>query len=327
MRIVSEDEGGLRLDIWLTGKLDGFSRSGVQKMIADGLVQVNGARPDKKHIVKKGDAVNVDFDFGDDEAGDRAHAPTTEPADVIGQAIDLDILYEDEFIIVVDKPRGMVTHPGNGNRDGTLANALAYRFADTLSDAGGARRPGIVHRLDKDTSGLLVAAKTNEAHFKLAAQFKDRSVKKVYNAIVCGNVEHNLGKIEMPIGRHAVERKRMAVRPDGGRAAVTFFKVIARFPCGYTWLELEIPTGRTHQIRVHLARIGHPVAGDRLYGRGEGALSCPGIEACQPDICGLAKPPDGQLLHATALEFKHPITGENMKFTGRLPDYFPRFRI
>jgi len=315
-------DSGERIDVWLAGKIDGVTRSGVQKLITGGSVTVNGTRPAKNYIVKSGDRITFE-------------PPPPEPSGVAGQPITLNIVYEDDYIIAVDKPRGMVVHPGSGNRDGTLANALAFHCSGSLSDAGGAARPGIVHRLDKDTSGLIVAAKTNEAHYKLAAEFKERRVIKIYNAIVYGNVEQSPGRIEMPIGRHRTDRQRMAVAAEGGREAVTLFKAIMRLPCGCTWLELEIPTGRTHQIRVHLAEIGFPVVGDPVYGRPKSRVKCAGRDICHlkfraatasvPTLpeCPLLSPCNAQLLHSTRIEFTHPITGEHMKLSCDLPPYFP----
>jgi len=322
MELVCEDGGG-RIDVWLAGGLEGYSRSDIQKRIDGGYVSVNGVTAIKSYKVKNGDRIQMKI-------------PEPEPAGITAQDINLDILYEDAYIIVVDKPRGMVVHPGNGNRDNTLANALAYHCAEGLSDINGAVRPGIVHRLDKDTSGLIVAAKTNGAHYKLAAEFKERRVRKVYNAIVLGHVDRDSGRIEMPVGRHAADRTRMAVQ-SGGRSAVTLFKVVKRLPCRYSWLELEILTGRTHQIRVHLARIGHPVAGDPVYGRGKMKNVCPlepepfnaeggGYDGCRARTrgrgCPLTADYNGQLLHSTVLEFTHPATGARLSFTSALPVYF-----
>ncbi|MCL2057496.1 MAG: RluA family pseudouridine synthase [Oscillospiraceae bacterium] len=319
MELIYEGEGE-RLDIWLARALDGYSRTNIQKIIARGDVLVNGAPAAKKHMTKAGDRVQIEAPLD---------APPDTPSDLAGQDISLNIIYEDSHIIIVDKPSGMVVHPGNGNRSGTLANALAHHCAGNLSDVNGAQRPGIVHRLDKDTSGLIVAAKTNEAHFKLANAFKERRVRKIYNAIVCGHVEHDRGRIDMPIGRHATDRKRMAVVADRGRHAVTLFKVVERLPCALTWLELNLLTGRTHQIRVHLAHIGHPVVGDPVYGTARdpvhGAASDP-IGQQLPAGQQLPKGqqlPVGQFLHSTILEFDHPISGERIRATSPLPGYFP----
>ena len=307
---------GERLDVWLAGKLEGCTRSHIQKLISDGRAFVNGGKAAKNYRVKTGDVIFLE-------------RPRPEPDGVAGQDIKLNVVYEDDHIIAVDKPRGMVVHPGAGNRDGTLANALAFHCGGALSGAGGPARPGIVHRLDKDTSGLIVAAKTDAAHHILAAGFRERKVRKVYNAIVRGSVGENAGRIEMPIGRHRTDRQRMAVRADGGRAAVTLFKVILRMPCGCTWLELDIPTGRTHQIRVHLAQIGFPVAGDPVYGRGNQPVICPGKAACglsfpfSDGLCPLLGPAAGQMLHSTVLEFDHPANGERLILKSALPAYFP----
>jgi len=311
MNLVCETSGG-RLDAWLAAVDGSFTRSGAQKLIASGLVNVNGAAAAKNYKVKAGDRIEYQH-------------PKTPAGEIAAQDIKLDIIYEDGQIIVVDKPAGMVVHPGGGVYEGTLANALAHHCAGALSDAGGASRPGIVHRLDKDTSGLIVAAKTNEAHHKLSAEFKGRRVIKIYNAIVCGHIEHDSGRIEMPIGRHKTDRKRMGVPDEGGRNAVTLFRAVKRLPCGYTWLELDLLTGRTHQIRVHLAEIGHPVAGDPVYGRGKRTGVCPYIN--DPDkrrsACILNHTGGGQLLHSTILEFTHPATGGRLRLESRLPAYFP----
>ena len=314
--------GGCRLDVWLSSKLSGCSRSHIQKAISEGRVLVNGQKALKNYIVKNGDRVLL-------EAPD----PADRPSGLAPQDIGLKIVFEDDWIIVIDKPRGMVTHPGSGVHDGTLANALAYHFNGGLSDMGGEYRPGIVHRLDKDTSGLIVAAKTNEAHYRLAEEFKGRRVRKIYHAIVCGRVERDRGRIEMPIGRDRADRKRMAVTEDGGREAVTLFNVVMRLPCAYTWLELEILTGRTHQIRVHMARIGYPVAGDATYGRRAHMSGCIGRGNCAVrfrgnncDSCPITGFTGGQMLHAASIAFTHPITGEQLVFNSELPFYFPERR-
>ena len=320
------DGGGGRLDAWLAGRLEAYSRSHIQKLIDGGFVTVNGVVQIKKYALRTGDAVAIDVP--------RAPAPgaapfETAPHGAAAQDIALNIIYEDDYIIIVDKPKGMVVHPGNGNPDGTLANALAYHCAGALSDVNGLYRPGIVHRLDKDTSGLIAAAKTNAAHYKLAAEFKERRVRKIYNAIVRGRVANDTGRIEMPIGRHKTDRKRMSALQEGGREATTLFKVVKRLPGDYTWLELELLTGRTHQIRVHLAQIGHPVAGDPLYGKPSGGKPSDGKpfdgknKYAAYEAPGGAVLPEGQLLHSSYLEFAHPATGERVKFTSPLPYYFP----
>ncbi|MDR3120756.1 MAG: RluA family pseudouridine synthase [Clostridiales bacterium] len=340
-RLICE-EGGARLDVWLAANAEGLSRSFIQKLLAEGRVVVNGAPAAKNHRLKPGDEVLL-------------FRPEPKPLDLLRQDIKLNIVFEDAHIIVVDKPRGMVVHPANGNPDGTLVNALLYHCADSLSDINGVVRPGIVHRLDKDTSGLIVAAKTNAAHQGLAADFKGRRVRKLYNAIARGHVAPDSGRIELPIGRHPTDRKRMAVLEGGGRAAVTLFRVVRRLPGPYTWLELEILTGRTHQIRVHLAHIGHPVAGDPVYGAARRAgrrparasavslgadaadtrLACAAQADAHPACAAqdAAAPSEretsiadairfGQLLHATVLELNHPVTGERLTFKSPLPPYF-----
>jgi 23S rRNA pseudouridine1911/1915/1917 synthase len=246
--------------------------------------------------------------------------PEPEITGIPGQDIALDIVFEDESIIVLNKPAGLVVHPACGNRDGTLVNALLFHRAGSLSDINGVIRPGIVHRLDKDTSGLLVAAKTNAAHQKLAADFKSRGVRKISNAIVCGHVGPDNGRVELPIGRHGGDRKKMAVLDEGGRDATTLFHVKKRLPGPATWLEVEILTGSTHQIRVHLAHIGHPVVGDPVYG---GKSNTP---ARRQDESQLPAPvQNGQLFHSTVLEFSHPATGERLRFVSSLPDCFTRY--
>ena len=285
------ESGGCRLDVWLAANLEAYTRTGAQKLIIGGCVSVNGARANKNYTLKNGDTVVVDM-------------PPPAPQGFAAQDIALDVVYEDAYLIVVNKPRGMVAHPGAGNRDGTLANALAFHCAGGLSSVGGAARPGIVHRLDKETSGLIVAAKTDEAHVRLAEEFKRRRVRKIYEAVVAGDIKPDSGWIEMPIGRHPVDRKRMAALAEGGKPAITLFKVKKRLPDGRTWLELDLITGRTHQIRVHLAQIGHPVCGDTVYGRGG--------------------EPGGMLLHAARIEFTHPSTGRRVSFSAPLPDDFPK---
>ena len=219
------------------------------------------------------------------------------------QDIPIDIIYEDQDILVVNKPKGMVVHPANGNPDGTLVNAIMAKCKDGLSGIGGELRPGIVHRLDKDTSGLLIVAKNDQAHIKMSEQIKNREVKKIYIALVKGIVKENEATIQMPIGRSQQDRKKMAVRKDG-KEAVTHFKVLKRY-LQNTLLELKIDTGRTHQIRVHMAQIGHPVVGDMVYSKGKNEF---GVE--------------GQMLHAKRLEFMHPITGKKLILEAPLPKYF-----
>jgi 23S rRNA pseudouridine1911/1915/1917 synthase len=233
--------------------------------------------------------------------------PSPEKLDIKAEKINIDILYEDDDIIVVNKPKGMVVHPAAGNYTGTLVNALMEYCGDRLSDINGVIRPGIVHRIDKDTSGVLVVAKSNTAHEKLSDMFKDHDITRRYVAIVEGIIREDTGKIDAPIGRHLVDRKKMAVNTKNGRHAVTHFKVLERFKDA-TCVELTLETGRTHQIRVHMSYIGYPIIGDEVYGR-------------KKQRYGIT----GQVLHAETLGFKHPITGSYMEFSTDIPEYFKRF--
>ncbi len=283
---------GIRLDCALP-EMTGVSRSAAQKLVCDGLVSVNGKTCGKSFRLKHGDKIHVVLP--------EPEVLSTEP-----QNIPLDIVYEDDDVIVVNKPKGMVVHPAAGNYEGTLVNALLYHCGDSLSGINGVMRPGIVHRIDKDTSGLLLVAKNDMAHKSLAAQIKAHSVKRQYEAVVCGKLKDEKGTIDAPIGRHPVERKRMAVTNYHSRSAVTHYEVIERFE-KYTLVALRLETGRTHQIRVHMAYIGHPVAGDPVYGHKKET--------------GL----DGQCLHARIIGFVHPSTGEYMEFKSELPAYFTDF--
>ena len=280
-----------RLDAWLAGQCPTLSRSALQNLIEQGLVTCGGAPVNKKDKVAPGKIYAIDL-------------PDPQPIEARPQNIPLDIVYEDDDLLVVNKPKGMVVHPAPGNPDGTLVNALLAHCGDSLSGVGGERRPGIVHRIDKDTSGLLVAAKNDFAHLALSAQLADHTMARTYEAVVCGNLREDAGTVDAPIGRHPTDRKRMAVTQKNARRAVTHWSVIARYN-GYTHIRCELETGRTHQIRVHMAHIGHPLLGDLVYGhkRPEKGLS-------------------GQCLHARALRFLHPRTGELVTFTCPLPDYF-----
>ncbi|MBR5136473.1 MAG: RluA family pseudouridine synthase [Clostridia bacterium] len=285
---VSNTEG-LRIDAWLTGQMDGYSRSYVAQLIKDGLVSVGG-KPVKPSLkVEVGMEVQVDL-------------PEPIPDEAEPQDIPLDVLYEDHHLIAINKPKGMVVHPGAGNHDGTLVNALLHHCQGRLSDIRGVVRPGIVHRLDKDTSGVIISAKDNPTHEALSQMFAERQVHKHYLALVCGRTEDS-GRIEEPIGRDPRNRLKYGVFPDG-RQAITLYTVVERFN-KYTLLDVEILTGRTHQIRVHMSHIGHPVAGDPLYGKGDKLFAKAG----------------GQLLHAKHIEFDHPITGEPMAIDSGVPGY------
>lgn len=284
---IKANSDGERIDSWLVSNIEGHTRSYFQKLIDDGLVQVNGKAVRANHKIKAGEIVTVDI-------------PLPESLDIIPQDIPLDIIYEDNDIIVINKARGMVVHPAAGNYEGTLVNALMYYCKDTLSDINGVVRPGIVHRIDKDTTGLLVVAKNNQAHIQLSQKLKNHEIKRTYLALVEGVIKENSGKIDAPIGRHPTDRKKMAVELKNGKPAVTYFTVLKRY-ASTTLVECKLMTGRTHQIRVHMTYIGYPVVGDQLYGRKNNR----GI--------------DGQALHAIRLELVHPVTGESMCFEAPLP--------
>ena len=280
-----------RIDAWLSGKVSDYSRTYIQKLVEDGSVTVNGGTVRTNYKLKEGDLVRIVI-------------PAPEKLDVCAEDIKLDILYEDNDIVVVNKPRGMVVHPASGNYTGTLVNALMEHCKGSLSDINGVIRPGIVHRIDKDTSGVLVVAKNNSAHEKLSAKLKDHDIERIYLAVAEGIIREDSGKIDAPVGRHKVDRKKMSVNTKNGRRAVTHFKVLERF-ADATLVECKLETGRTHQIRVHMSFIGHPLIGDTVYGRKKQAH---GIE--------------GQALHARLLGFVHPSTGEFMEFTAEPPEDF-----
>lgn len=290
--VVDEINKGKRLDSYISDNMDKISRSFAQKLIENQKVTINGKNEKASYKVCVGDKVQVDV-------------PEAQDTKLKAQDIPVEVVYEDKDIIVVNKPKGMVVHPANGNPDGTLVNAILAMCKDSLSGIGGEIRPGIVHRLDKDTSGLLIIAKNDEAHVKMSKQIQDRLVTKKYIALVKGVVKDDEATIDMPIARSKVDRKKMAVDKDG-KQAVTHFKVIKRYK-GYTLLEIKIDTGRTHQIRVHMAKIGYPVVGDMVYSNGKNEF---GIE--------------GQMLHAKSLEFSHPITGKKMHLEAPLPEYFTK---
>jgi 23S rRNA pseudouridine1911/1915/1917 synthase len=290
---LTADSAEKRIDAWLPEKLGKYSRSYIQKLIEDGSVTVNGRTVRTNYRLKAGDNV-------------RLVVPPPEKLDVCAEDIDLDILYEDKDLIVINKPRGMVVHPAAGNYSGTLVNALMEHCKGSLSDINGVIRPGIVHRIDKDTSGVLVVAKNNNAHEKLSEMLKKHDMNRVYIAVAEGVIREDSGKIDAPVGRHPVERKKMSVNTKNGRHAVTHFKVLERFS-GATLVELRLETGRTHQIRVHMSFIGHPLVGDIVYGRKKQAA----------DI-------NGQALHARLLGFVHPGTGEYVEFTAEPPEDFKR---
>ncbi len=292
--IVTAEYSGERVDKALPLMHSDFSRNGVQQLINEGLVLVNGAPCNKKTALKTGDVIAVDV-------------PDPVTLSVEGEDIPLDIVFEDEHLLVVNKPKGMVVHPAAGNYNGTLVNALIHHCGDSLSGINGVIRPGIVHRIDKDTSGLLVVAKNDVAHKGLAEQIKEHSFTRVYNTVVVGNVKDDFGTIDAPIGRHPKDRKKQAITDKNSRNAVTHFEVLERFN-GFTFLKVTLETGRTHQIRVHMAYRGTPVAGDVVYGNPKKTY---GLE--------------GQCLNASTIGFIHPVTGEYLEFTTELPEYFKDF--
>lgn len=292
--LVSQETAGTRVDKLLADSMDGFTRSGIQHLLSEGNVTC-GAKPiTKNYKCREGDEIRV-------------FVPDAKPLDVEAQDIPLDIVYEDEYLLVVNKPKGMVVHPANGNYDGTLVNALMHHCGDSLSCINGVIRPGIVHRIDKDTSGLLIVAKTDAAHIGLAEQIKEHSFTRAYEAVVYGNIKDDEGTICQPIGRNPKDRKKMAVVYTNSKPATTHYKVLQRFG-NFTHIRCVLETGRTHQIRVHMAFIGHPIAGDSVYGP-------------KKVITEL----NGQCLHAKQIGFVHPITKEYMEFESDLPEYFTKF--
>jgi len=283
------NESGKRLDAYIASINEDITRTSAQRLIEQGNILVNGKKQKVSYKVSEGDVITIE-------------EVQAQEIELKAQEIPIEIIYEDHDIIVVNKPKGMVVHPANGNPDGTLVNAIMAICKDSLSGIGGEIRPGIVHRLDKDTSGLLIVAKNNKAHVNMSEQIKNHEVKKTYIALVRGIVKENEATIDMPIGRSNSDRKKMAVNKNG-KNAVTHIKVLKRYE-KYTLLEVNIETGRTHQIRVHLSYIGYPVLGDYTYSNGKNEF---GIM--------------GQCLHAKELEFKHPITGKEMKLEAPLPEY------
>ncbi len=293
---------GKRIDVFLSEKLE-MTRSAAAKLLEGEKVLLNGKAVAKNLKIKSAKNFEVIL-------------PEPVPSEAIPQNIPLDILYEDGDLLVINKPKGMVVHPAAGNYDGTLVNALLYHCGDSLSGIGGVIRPGIVHRIDKDTSGLLVVAKNDDTHLALSEQMKTHGVSRVYHAIVCGNIKEDSGTVNAPIGRSPSDRKKMAVLRDPSahsREAVTHFEVIERLE-GYTYVKCILETGRTHQIRVHMSSKGHPLAGDVVYGGGRTKL-----EEQNAKLLG------GQCLHAKELSFVHPRTGKTVRFESELPEYFEVF--
>ena len=288
---IQAEESGERIDALLARSVPFLSRSAAQRLLEQGRVTLSGAPVRKNYRCAAGDAFDVLL-------------PAAEDVPLVPQALPLVIAYEDEDVVVVDKARGMVVHPAPGHPDGTLVNALLWHCGDSLSGIGGEKRPGIVHRIDKDTSGLLIAAKNDFAHQALSAQLADRSLSRIYEAVARGGFREDSGTVDRPIGRHPTDRKRMAVTEKNARPAVTHWEVLTRY-AGYTHIRCRLETGRTHQIRVHLASIGHPLLGDGVYG-----APCP------------EKGLEGQCLHARTLKFIHPRSGEQIVVESPLPDYF-----
>ncbi len=288
--VVKDNEQNKRLDMYIAEEKKELSRTTIKRLLEDGDILVNEKIQKASYKPEAGDRIQINM-------------PEVVKTKLIAQNIPVPVIYEDKDIIVVNKPKGMVVHPANGNPDGTLVNAILAMCKDSLSGIGGEIRPGIVHRLDKDTSGLLIIAKNDLAHINMSKQIQDRKVIKKYIALVRGIVPENEATIDMPIARSQKDRKKMAVDKNG-KEAVTHFKVLARYD-KYTLLEVKIDTGRTHQIRVHMSYIGHPVIGDEVYSNGKNEF---GVK--------------GQMLHAKYLEFKHPITGKDIKLEAHLPEYF-----
>lgn len=291
--VTTSEQTGIRLDVYLAEQLP-LTRSALQGLMESGAVTVGGKTVAKNYRLRGGEEVTVVI-------------PDATPCDAVAQEIPLTIVYEDEHLLVVNKPKGMVVHPAAGHADGTLVNALLAHCGSSLSGINGVLRPGIVHRIDKDTSGLLIVAKNDEAHQGLAEQIKEHSFTRIYEAVVVGHLPASEGTVDAPIGRHPVDRKKMAITPKNSKAAVTHYRVLAEY-AGFSHVQLKLETGRTHQIRVHMASLGHPVAGDTVYG-------------AKKDPYHL----NGQCLHAKDIGFVHPITDKELYFTSDLPPYFTAF--
>lgn len=289
--IAEEQESGCRIDAWLAERKPDLSRSYIQKLAKDGKVLVNQKAVKPNYKLRAGDSVTV-------------HVPVPEEPEILPENIPLDILYEDEDVLVVNKPKGMVVHPAAGHTAGTLVNAVLYHCQGNLSGINGILRPGIVHRIDKDTTGALLICKNDAAHHSLAEQLKEHSINRRYRAVVWGNLPEDTGTVEGPVGRHPTDRKKMAINRKNGKEAVTHYQVLERFG-NATYVECRLETGRTHQIRVHMSSIGHPLLGDEVYGSGKSPWKL-----------------QGQTLHAMTLGFVHPRTGEYLEFQAPLPDYF-----
>lgn len=285
------EKGGERIDKYLSEQLEDMTRSHIQKLIKENMVRVNGMTVKSNFKLSASDQIEVEI-------------PELKEPDILPENIPLDILYEDQDILVVNKPKGMVVHPAPGHYTGTLVNAIMYHCKDNLSGINGVMRPGIVHRIDMDTTGSLLICKNDRAHQALAEQLKEHSITRKYHAIVHGRLKEDEGTIDKPIGRHPIDRKKMSVHCTNGREAITHYRVLKRFQ-QFTYIECQLETGRTHQIRVHMSSIGHPILGDQVYG---------------PAKCPYKL--QGQTLHAKVLGITHPTTDEYMEFDAPLPDYF-----
>ena len=291
--LLHADLPGERLDAFLARTVDGLTRSSAQKLLEEGLVTLKGKPGRKNDKLQPGDTIELTV-------------PEPKPVDIKPTQIPLDIVYEDEDVVVINKPKGLVVHPAAGHQDDTLVNGLLYAMAGSLSGINGELRPGIVHRIDKDTSGLLAVAKNDLAHVVLASQLKDHTMARTYECIVCGNLKEDSGTVDAPIGRHPTDRKKMCVTQRGSKEAVTHWEVIARYR-GYTHVRCRLETGRTHQIRVHMAHIGHPILGDTVYGHKKPELG-----------------QDSQVLHAGVLCFRHPRDERPVMVFAPLPEYFTK---
>ena len=290
---VSPEDAGVRIDKYLAEQLPDITRSYLQKLLKDGSVQMNGKPVKASTKTAVGAVIALTI-------------PEPEEPEILPENIPLDILYEDSDVILINKPKNMVVHPAAGHYTGTLVNALMYHCRGDLSGINGVLRPGIVHRIDKDTTGVLIVCKNDRAHNALAEQLKEHSITRKYRAIVCGNQKEDEGTVDAPLGRHPQDRKKMAIVRSGGKRAVTHYRVLERFG-NDTYIECQLETGRTHQIRVHMASQGHPLLGDEIYGRAKSPFKL-----------------EGQTLHAMVLGFIHPTTGEYMEFEAPLPEYFEK---
>lgn len=290
---VSPEDAGVRIDKYLAEQLPDITRSYLQKLLKDGSVQMNGKPVKASTKTAVGAVIALTI-------------PEPEEPEILPENIPLDILYEDSDVILINKPKNMVVHPAAGHYTGTLVNALMYHCRGDLSGINGVLRPGIVHRIDKDTTGVLIVCKNDRAHNALAEQLKKHSITRKYRAIVCGNLKEDEGTVDAPLGRHPQDRKKMAIVRSGGKRAVTHYRVLERFG-NDTYIECQLETGRTHQIRVHMASLGHPLLGDEIYGRAKSPFKL-----------------EGQTLHAMVLGFIHPTTGEYMEFEAPLPEYFEK---